>query len=243
MSINVAKQQMSFLASILESYESLVAGRIRNPEMTNEYYEQIDPEEMELIDIRWCLASGIRRVQWFMEITGKQCLEGSNTKLGFDKSKVTCFRCKQKGHFKRECMNREVADHVNPFHDDYYNKAIYHLNNEQSSRPVQKQIAKGSSKEKKQAMVTINDDKRWTIHDEEGFNCGKYIKEEKRALVAEVKVKTKEEILQKNTYRERFFADCRIEEMQKEYEEARSYGRCDKKRDCYINHKGDPVVD
>ncbi|MFS7968383.1 hypothetical protein Hanom_Chr09g00796781 [Helianthus anomalus] len=29
----------------------------------------------------------------------------------------------------------------------------------------------------------------------------------------------------------------------KEYEEARSYGRWDKKRECYINRKGDPVVD
>ncbi|MFS8003824.1 putative transcription factor interactor and regulator CCHC(Zn) family [Helianthus anomalus] len=57
-----------------------------------------------------------------MEITGRQCLEGSNTKLGFDKSKVTCFRCKQKGHFKRKCVNREVNDHINPFHDDYYRR-------------------------------------------------------------------------------------------------------------------------
>ncbi|MFS7912638.1 hypothetical protein Hanom_Chr02g00132271 [Helianthus anomalus] len=30
--------------------------------------------------------------------------------------------------------------------------------------------------------------------------------------------------------------------MQKEYEEAMSYGRCDKKRECYVNRKGDPVV-
>ncbi|KAJ0547804.1 hypothetical protein HanIR_Chr08g0376331 [Helianthus annuus] len=71
MSINAAKQQISFLASILESHESLVAGRIGNPGMTKEDYDQIDPEEMELIDIRWCLASGIRRAHQFMEITGR----------------------------------------------------------------------------------------------------------------------------------------------------------------------------
>ncbi|MFS7919969.1 putative transcription factor interactor and regulator CCHC(Zn) family [Helianthus anomalus] len=81
-----------------------------------------------------------------MEIIGKQCLDCSNTKLGFDKSKVTCFRCKQKGHFKIEHVNRKVNDHVNPFYDDYYRKAIYHQNSEQSSKPVQKQIAEGSSK-------------------------------------------------------------------------------------------------
>ncbi|KAF5795769.1 putative transcription factor interactor and regulator CCHC(Zn) family [Helianthus annuus] len=149
MSINAAKQQMRFLASILESYESLVAGRIGNPELTKEDYDQIDPEEMEIIDIVWCLASGIRRAQRFMEITGRQNLGGLlSTKLGFDKSKATCFKCKQMGHFKRECVNQKVNDHVNPFHDDYYKKAIYHKNSEQSSRANLKQIGEGSLKER-----------------------------------------------------------------------------------------------
>ncbi|MFS7937067.1 putative transcription factor interactor and regulator CCHC(Zn) family [Helianthus anomalus] len=57
--------------------------------------------------------------------------------IGFDKAKVTCFKCKQKGHFKRECTNNKADDSVNPFHDDYYKKAIYHHNNEQ---PMRKQI-------------------------------------------------------------------------------------------------------
>ncbi|KAJ0463948.1 putative transcription factor interactor and regulator CCHC(Zn) family [Helianthus annuus] len=145
---------MSFLASILESYESLVAGRIRNLELTKEDYDQIDPEEMELIDIRWCLASGIRRAQRFIQITGRQELGGLlSTKLGFDKSKVTCFRCKQKGHFKRECVNREVADHGNLFHDDYYKKAIYHKTGEHTSGESLKWITGSSSKEKSQALV------------------------------------------------------------------------------------------
>ncbi|KAJ0765922.1 hypothetical protein HanPI659440_Chr08g0309351 [Helianthus annuus] len=69
-----------------------------------------------------------------------------------------------------------------------------------------------------------------------------YIKDDGSALVAEVKDRTKEEILQEKTYRERCFVDYRIEEMQKEYEEARSYRRWDKKQECYVNHKGDPVV-
>ncbi|KAJ0555482.1 hypothetical protein HanIR_Chr07g0302551 [Helianthus annuus] len=58
-----AKQQMVFLASVLESYESLLAGKIGNTNLTKEDYDQIDPEEMELIDIRWCMASAVRRAQ------------------------------------------------------------------------------------------------------------------------------------------------------------------------------------
>ncbi|KAM0040557.1 putative transcription factor interactor and regulator CCHC(Zn) family [Helianthus debilis subsp. tardiflorus] len=178
---------MSFLASVLESYEGLIAGKMGNPNMTKEDYDQVDPEEMELIDICWCMASVIRRSQRFMEIIGIKCLEGPDMKLGFDKAKVTCFNCKQKGHFKRECTNRQADNSVNPFHDDYYKKAIYHCDNEQPSR---KQIEEGSSKEKKQAMLRIHDDNTGPsmFHDDEGFNWGKYIKDErteKWALVAE----------------------------------------------------------
>ncbi|XP_035840317.1 uncharacterized protein LOC118487514 [Helianthus annuus] len=51
------KQQMVFLASVLESYEGLIAGKIGNTNLTKEDYDQIDPEEMELIDIQWAMAS------------------------------------------------------------------------------------------------------------------------------------------------------------------------------------------
>ena len=121
-----AKQHMSLLATVLNSYECQVAGKIGNPEMTKEDYDQIDPEEMELIDIMWCMASVVRRAQRFMEITGRQNLGELDGKLGFDKSKVTCFNCRKKGHFKRECPNRESSGNQNPFKDDYYKKAIYH---------------------------------------------------------------------------------------------------------------------
>ncbi|KAF5796679.1 putative transcription factor interactor and regulator CCHC(Zn) family [Helianthus annuus] len=129
-----AKEHITFLASILESYEGLVTGRIGNYNMTKEDYDKIDPKEMELINIRWCMASVIRRAQIYMELTGNSCIGGLDTKLGFDKSKVTCFRCKEKGHFKRECTNKEVKDdNVNPFRRDCYHRAIQHKNSQSSS--------------------------------------------------------------------------------------------------------------
>ncbi|MFS7954117.1 putative transcription factor interactor and regulator CCHC(Zn) family [Helianthus anomalus] len=56
---------------------------------------------------------------------------GPSTKLGFDKSKVTCFKCKQKVHFKRECRNSATDETANPFHNDYYRKAKEKLINAQ----------------------------------------------------------------------------------------------------------------
>ncbi|KAJ0860151.1 putative transcription factor interactor and regulator CCHC(Zn) family [Helianthus annuus] len=118
---------MALLGSVLLSYEGLVASRIGNPMLTIEDYDQIDAEEMELMDIKWCLASVLRRAEKFKTITGRNdFLDAHVSTLGFDKSKVTCFRCREKGHFKRECKNREASGAQNPFgKDDYYRKAIY----------------------------------------------------------------------------------------------------------------------
>ncbi|KAF5797822.1 hypothetical protein HanXRQr2_Chr07g0285251 [Helianthus annuus] len=62
------------------------------------------------------------------------------------------------------------------------------------------------------------------------------------AFVVVVNENTKEEILKEKTYRERCIVGYRIEKMEKEYEEAKNYGRYDKKRECYVNSKGEPVV-
>ncbi|XP_035834014.1 putative leucine-rich repeat-containing protein DDB_G0290503 [Helianthus annuus] len=111
------KQQMVFLASVLESYEGLIAGKIGNTNLTKEDYDQIDPEEMESIDIQWAMASAVRRAQRFMEITGRKTIGGPSTKLGFDKSK-----------------------------DDYYKRAIYHQNKSEPPRIKQSEDNKGKSR-------------------------------------------------------------------------------------------------
>ncbi|KAF5803620.1 putative transcription factor interactor and regulator CCHC(Zn) family [Helianthus annuus] len=165
-----AKQQMVFLASVLESYEGLVAGKIGNTNLTKEDYDQIDPEEMELIDIRWAMASAVRRAQRFMEITGRKTIGGPSTKLGFDKSKVTCFKCKQKGHFKRECRNAYADESENPFRDDYYKKAIYHQNKSEPPRLKQGE----DNREKSRALAVIYDD--------EGYDWSKVVLPEEDAV-------------------------------------------------------------
>ncbi|KAJ0887433.1 putative transcription factor interactor and regulator CCHC(Zn) family [Helianthus annuus] len=162
-----AKQQMVFLASVLESYESLVAGKIGNTNLTKEDYDQIDLEEMELIDIKWCMTSAVRRAQRFMDIIGRHSIGGPSTKLGFDKSKVMCFRCKQKGHFKRECQNAPADDTANLFREDYYKRAIYHQN---KSEPPRMKHLEDTPKEKSRALAVI--------HDDEGFDWSELLPEE-----------------------------------------------------------------
>ncbi|KAJ0820771.1 putative transcription factor interactor and regulator CCHC(Zn) family [Helianthus annuus] len=158
----VAKDHMALLGSVLLSYEGLVAGRIGNPMLTKEDYDQIDAEEMEVMDIKWCLASVLRRAEKFKLITGRNdFLDAHDSTLGFDKSKVTCFKCREKGYFKQECKIREANDAKNPFgKDDYYRKAIYQqVGQQQQQEP---QVAHGRK--------VIEDSKRACLGNQESFN-------------------------------------------------------------------------
>ncbi|KAJ0715659.1 putative transcription factor interactor and regulator CCHC(Zn) family [Helianthus annuus] len=170
------------------------------------------------------MASVIRRGQRSMEITGRKRLGGPTTKLGFDKSYVTFFKCKQKGHFKRECSNQDVDESVNSFHDDYYRKEIYHRNKEQPPKINQSQIGEGSSKEKKKALVVTQED--------DGFNWNKYISNEKVALVAEVRWSREERIARR-----------RLDATYEVFKEAKDAKRWDLQRKCFLDIEGNPVTD
>ncbi|KAJ0435718.1 putative transcription factor interactor and regulator CCHC(Zn) family [Helianthus annuus] len=164
---------MASLIAMLESYESLIAGRIGNPMLTKEDYDQINAEELELMDVKWCLASACRRAEKFQQITGGDEFRGmAASPLGFDKSKVTCFRCKGKGHFKGECKNQESTGSQEK--SNYYQKSIFH---QIDQKPQQKepQTAHGKLIEEanRKAYYGIIDQSDEVVA--QGFSWDKYI--------------------------------------------------------------------
>ncbi|KAJ0443982.1 putative transcription factor interactor and regulator CCHC(Zn) family [Helianthus annuus] len=179
----ISKSHMSLLGTVLESYGSFVAGRIGNPMLTKEDYDQIDAEEMELMDIKWCLASVLRRAEKFKQITGRDDLREANiSTLGFDKSKVTCFRCREKGHFKRGCTNREASGAQNPFNNnDYYRKAIYHQVAQQPNQH-EPQVAHGRKviEESSKRACMVNQDEKKSSAD---FSWDKYVSADGKACL------------------------------------------------------------
>ncbi|KAJ0899610.1 putative transcription factor interactor and regulator CCHC(Zn) family [Helianthus annuus] len=174
----IAKNQMSLLGMILESYSCFVAGKIGNPMLTKEDYDQIDAEEMELIDIKWCMASVMRRAEKFKQITGRDDFRDANVSaLGFDKSKVTCFRCREKGHFKRECKNREATRAQNPFgNNDYHKKVIYH----QITPPAQQQAQTANGRDVVDRKACVVSQGKY-----DNFTWEKYLQKDSKVCLAE----------------------------------------------------------
>jgi hypothetical protein len=85
----------------LHSYEALVAGEIKGKCLSIEDMMQVEPENLEEMDLQRRMAMMTFRAKCHLEKTGNKRIDGK--RAGFDKSKLRCFNCKQLSHFKRDC--------------------------------------------------------------------------------------------------------------------------------------------
>ncbi|GJT86535.1 ribonuclease H-like domain-containing protein [Tanacetum coccineum] len=101
---------------------SFFASQPSIPQLDNEDLQQIHPDDLEEMDLRWNIAMLTMRARRFLKNTGRK-LDMANKKIiGFDKSKVKCFNYHKRGHFSRECrapknqdsMNREPTRRIVP---------------------------------------------------------------------------------------------------------------------------------
>ncbi|GKC97667.1 ribonuclease H-like domain-containing protein, partial [Tanacetum coccineum] len=68
---------------------------------THEDLKQIDPDDLEEMDLHWEMAMLTIRARRFIKRTCRN-LDINGQKIGFDRSKVECFNCHKNGHFARE---------------------------------------------------------------------------------------------------------------------------------------------
>ncbi|GJX50160.1 ribonuclease H-like domain-containing protein [Tanacetum coccineum] len=95
---------------------ALLASQPNSPQLVTEELQQIHPDDIEEMDLRWQIAMLTIRARRFLKNTGRWLKVNNNENISFDKSKVECYNFHKKGHFARECRA--------PRNQDYKNKEI-----------------------------------------------------------------------------------------------------------------------
>ncbi|GJS10817.1 ribonuclease H-like domain-containing protein [Tanacetum coccineum] len=81
---------------------AFLASQPNSPQLAREDLEQIDPDDLEEMDLQWEMAMLTIRARRFIKRTGRK-LDVNGQRVRFDRSKVECYNCHKNGHFAREC--------------------------------------------------------------------------------------------------------------------------------------------
>ncbi|GJU25481.1 ribonuclease H-like domain-containing protein [Tanacetum coccineum] len=92
---------------------SFFASQPNSPQLIHEDLQQIHPDDMEEMDLRWQMAILTIRARRFLKNTGRKLIVNGNETIGFDKSKVECYNCHKRRHFARECRAPRNQDNKN----------------------------------------------------------------------------------------------------------------------------------
>ncbi|GKB86254.1 hypothetical protein Tco_0958526 [Tanacetum coccineum] len=92
---------------------AFLASQLNNPQLAHEDLQQIHPDDLEEMDLRWQMAMLTMRAIRFMKNIGSKLTINGNESVGFDKSKVECYNCHKWGQFARECKALRNQDNKN----------------------------------------------------------------------------------------------------------------------------------
>ncbi|GJZ78401.1 putative ribonuclease H-like domain-containing protein, partial [Tanacetum coccineum] len=82
-------------------------------QLDNEDLQQIHPDDLEEMDLRWNVAMLAMRARRFLKNTARKLDMANKERIGFDKSNVECFNCHKRRHFARECREPRNQDSRN----------------------------------------------------------------------------------------------------------------------------------
>ncbi|GKF71816.1 hypothetical protein Tco_0207930, partial [Tanacetum coccineum] len=80
---------------------SFFASQPNSPQLAFVDLQQIHPDDIEEIDLRWQMTMLTMRARRFLKNTGMKLTVNGNETIGFDKYKVECYTCHKRGHFAK----------------------------------------------------------------------------------------------------------------------------------------------
>nr|GEX45516.1 hypothetical protein [Tanacetum cinerariifolium] len=89
---------------------AFMASQPNSTQLTHEDLEQIHPDDMEEMDLRWQMTMLTIKARRFLKKTRRKLIVNGNETLSFDMSKVECYNCHKRGHFARECRASRNQD-------------------------------------------------------------------------------------------------------------------------------------
>ncbi|GJV91807.1 hypothetical protein Tco_1539620 [Tanacetum coccineum] len=92
---------------------SFFASKPNSPQLAREDLQQIHPDDIEEMDLRWKMAMLTMRAKRFLKNIRRKLTVNGNETIGFNKSKVECYNFHKRGHFARECRAPRNQDNKN----------------------------------------------------------------------------------------------------------------------------------
>nr|GEU67226.1 hypothetical protein [Tanacetum cinerariifolium] len=89
------------------------ASQPNSPQLNNEDLQQIHPNDLKEMDLRWQIAMLTMRARRFLKNTGRKFSMNGKETIGFDKSKVECYNYHKRGHFAKECRGPRNQENKN----------------------------------------------------------------------------------------------------------------------------------
>ncbi|GJR51963.1 retrovirus-related pol polyprotein from transposon TNT 1-94 [Tanacetum coccineum] len=89
------------------------ASQPNSPQLDNEHLQQINPDDLKEMDLRWQMAMLTMRTRRFLKNTKRKFSMNGTETIWVDKSKVECYNCHKKGHFARECRALRNQENMN----------------------------------------------------------------------------------------------------------------------------------